>query len=235
MKRVGISTSNIRSGNFSLARLSGYNLDAVRKADGLPLMIGSAQDPSLAKEYISQIDALILTGGNDLAPFNYGEDPNTDEIYDFQRDAFELELFKEAMEANLPILCICRGLQLANVARGGKNIKDLKKSGYKEIIHAIDNVNWNEETDTYHQIDILKDSSLYKLIGKETIVINSIHHQAIRELGENMKTVAKARDGVIEAVEMTDYENFIGFQFHPERLQNIQGFRNVYSELIRRA
>lgn len=235
MKKVGISASNIKHGRFTLSRLSGYNVDAVRGVGAIPIIIPSLSNAELADSYIDEIDALIITGGNDVSPFLYGEDPNTEEVYDFERDEFELRLFNKAMEKQIPILCICRGLQLANVARGGRNIRDLKKAGYNEIIHAVKNVNWNESTDAYHQIKLSKNSKFYCFAGEDTLVINSIHHQAIETLGENMVAVARANDGVIEAVEMKDYDKFIGFQFHPERLQHMDAFKKVYLDLVGRA
>lgn len=235
MKKIGISASNISSQAFKFARISGYNIDAVRRAGGLAIMIPSAKDPSLAGDYIDNIDALILTGGNDVAPFSYGKNPNTEEKYDFERDRFEISLFKKAMDKKIPILSLCRGLQVANVARGGTNIRDLKKAGYDQVLHSVEGANWHEPTDLYHLVSVSKDSQFYRINKEDQVLANSLHHQAIDELGENMLAVGRSEDGVIEIVEMSDYEDFIGFQFHPERLQDQEVFTRLYDELIRRA
>lgn len=235
MIKVGISASNIKSQSFIFSRLSGFNVDAVRAAGALPVIIPSLANSKLAKDYIDNIDALIITGGNDVAPFRFGKNPNTEEVYDFERDDFEINLFRYAMDKGLPILSICRGLQVANVARGGTNILDLVKAGYTDVLHAVTDANWDQATDLYHLVEVSEFSKFYDLCEKKEILANSIHHQAIDELGENMVAVGKAEDGVIEIVEMADYENFIGFQFHPERLQKDETFRKLYKELVRRA
>lgn len=235
MKKIGITTGNIRVGEFYFSSLSGYNVDAVRDGGALPIIIPTSAKLDLAEVYIESIDGLVITGGSDISPFLYGKDPVTHETYDFERDSFELALFKLAMEKGIPILCICRGLQLANVARGGSLIRDLKKAGYDEIIHVVEDFKEDSANDSYHIMEVDRESRLYSLLGGEVLLVNSVHHQAINDLGENMKAVAWSKDGVIEAVEMTDYEGFYGFQFHPERLYQKEGFANIYKDFVGRA
>lgn len=235
MKVIGISSSNQKAKDFTLTRVSGDNLTRVREKGGLPIIIPSLKDPGLAKDYIDKIDSLILTGGADVAPFNYGKNPNTHTDYDFERDAFELALFVEAMKREMPIMAICRGLQLVNVALGGTLILDLKKAGYEDIIHVREDMDGSQWKDAFHTIRVSKDSRLYQNLGQDELIVNSIHHQAIDELGDGLVSVAESDDGIIEIVEMKDYENFIGFQFHPERMGSTSLADHYYSELVRRA
>lgn len=235
MKVIGISSSNQKAQDFTLTRVSGDNLARVREKGGLPIIIPSLRDPVLAKTYIDKIDGLILTGGADVAPFKYGKNPNTSTDYDFERDAFELALFEEAMKREMPIMAICRGLQLVNVALGGTLILDLKKAGYEDIIHVREDMDESQWKDAFHTIRVNKDSRLYKVLDQDELIVNSIHHQAIDELGSGLVRAAESDDGIIEIVEMEGYENFIGFQFHPERMESTSLADYYYSELVRRA
>lgn len=234
MKKIGLSTSNSTSMSFTLTRLSGCNLDSIRRAGGLPIIIPSI-DEAKAEAYIDQVDALVLTGGNDVSPHYYDKSPTTEEDYDFERDRFEFKLLEMALAKEIPIMCICRGLQLANVYMGGSLILDLKKEGYTSLIHLIEDQNDHRLKDAYHTIEVDKESNFYSLTGKESLLVNSIHHQVLGRLGDRIRPVAKSSDGIVEIAEMEDYENFIGFQFHPERMQDQEAIRKVYKDFVRRA
>ncbi|MET3644338.1 gamma-glutamyl-gamma-aminobutyrate hydrolase family protein [Streptococcus gallinaceus] len=181
--------------------------EAVRQAGGLPIIMPIA-DPAYAASYISMIDKLILTGGQNVLPQFYQEEQTiVSDDYLLERDLFELALIKEARLQGKPILAICRGLQLFNVAMGGTLHQDIPQHWQESLAHV-----------PHHSIDIAEDSLFAKFFGKSTF-INSFHHQSIKDLASNLKVVAtSSQDGIIEAVETTDSSRFLGVQWHPELL-----------------
>lgn len=191
--------------------------DRFREAGTVPFIL-PLSEPSDAKAYIDQIDALVLTGGADVNPMLYEEEPvpEIDKI-DPVRDAFELELIREAWTQKKPIFGICRGLQLLNTEFGGSLYQDI--SYYDKLgVNHVQDTPWNYPT---HSIEILEDSWLGESLGTEQI-INSYHHQAVKELADEFKPVAWSQDGMIEAIESVDRgRRVIAFQWHPEILTDV--------------
>jgi putative glutamine amidotransferase len=158
------------------------------------------------------VEGLLLSGGGDVDPSLYGDDDRYCENVSLERDRFELDLLKAAIEKNLAILGICRGHQIINVYFGGTLYQDLERElGIKG--HSKD------KGDSYHPIELKEDSKLGSLLGKITTV-NSSHHQAVKELGEGLRVVAKSPDGVVEALEHTEYRKLLTVQWHPERWEH---------------
>ena len=179
--------------------------DGVKRAGGLPFYIPMSQD-ALAADYIQAIDKLIITGGQNVSPQFYGEDKTTDsQDYFPERDRWELALIKEAVKQEKPIFAVCRGLQLYNAAQGGTLYQDIPN-------HA-----GQPPTQLAHPIKIEAGSRLSGLLA-DGIVVNSVHHQALKKLAPNLKATAWSQDGIIEAIEPTDGTRFIGVQWHPEFL-----------------
>jgi putative glutamine amidotransferase len=207
--------------------------DAFKTAGTVPFIL-PLSDASEAKAYIDRIDALVLTGGADVNPMLYGEEP-VGEIgkIDPERDAFELALIREAWAQKKPIMGICRGLQLLNAAFDGTLYQDLSQYEGLSVNH-IQDTPWEYPT---HSIDILEDSWLGKSLGTEHI-INSYHHQAVKELADVFKPVAWSKDGLIEAFETHDSEQkVIAFQWHPEILVDVvpesQQIFNDFVDLVK--
>ncbi|MBY5034583.1 gamma-glutamyl-gamma-aminobutyrate hydrolase family protein [Streptococcus gallolyticus] len=184
--------------------------EAVREAGGLPIVMPLAE-PKYAAQYVAMIDKLILTGGQNVLPHFYNEEQTIiSDDYLLERDLFELELIKEARLQNKPILAICRGLQLFNVAMGGSLHQDIPS-------------HWQEmEADLpQHQIDILENTVLSAILGKSASV-NSFHHQAIKDLATNLTVIAtSSQDGIIEAITTNDGRPFLGVQWHPELMRGV--------------
>lgn len=179
---------------------------AIKHAGGIPLIIPMG-DPETAKTYISLIDKLVMTGGQHVLPWFYNEEKSiVSDDYKLERDLFELALIKEARSQGKPIFAVCRGMQLFNVAMGGTLHQDIEN-------------HWQKiPADTgFHQIAIEKNSPLATIYGQETS-INSFHHQAIKDLANNLQVIAQAPDQTIEAVTTTDGSRFLGVQWHPELL-----------------
>jgi putative glutamine amidotransferase len=203
MERVLIAVTC--SSNY-MGRLSAY-IEAIKEAGGDPMPF----PPSLkaAKEITGEYRGIVLSGGGDIDPELYGEEQGF-WLYnvDRDRDVFEIELTRLAMENGIPILGICRGAQVLNVALGGTLFQDIRSQIKRALKHTDD------ET---HMITIAEGSLLRSIIGKEEVMANSSHHQAVKELGEGLSISARSEDGVIEAIEHEFHPFALGLQPHPER------------------
>lgn len=197
--------------------LNNNYINAVLDAGGIPVIIPTIREDEDYDIYLDKLDGLIFSGGIDVSPLRYKESP-LKEINRISsvRDGYELKLFKKAYERKLPILGICRGAQLMNVALGGKLYQDINYQVPEAFGHSPKNM---KSSQVFHSIKLEKDSSFYQIIGEEEIFVNSFHHQAVKELGQNLRAVAHAEDGIIEAIEARDDRFMIGVQFHPEGLQ----------------
>lgn len=216
-------------GNF-LNERSGINdpyIRAVERAEGIPIILPVSK-PEFASKLINNIDGLILSGGRDISPYNYGEEPlNEIMAIDPDRDAFEFALLKEALAKNKPILAICRGAQILNVLLGGSLYQDISYNKDFKLQHA-------QESAPYipvHRIKTEKNTFINSVLGDEAFV-NSLHHQVIKSLGNNLKVTASSSDGVIEAIEKTDSSFVIGVQWHPEILaKDNQKMQTIFNAL----
>ncbi|MCH4163301.1 MAG: gamma-glutamyl-gamma-aminobutyrate hydrolase family protein [Lentilactobacillus diolivorans] len=188
-------------------------IDGLRQADALPLVLPLG-DPKDAKAYIEQVDALVLSGGQGVTPVLYGDEPIKEVAEtDIYRDQFEIALVKAAVKAHKPVLGICRGEQIINVALGGTLFQDIYKQMGAVGKHNQFPTSW--EIPTQH-VTTTDGSWLNQILG-ERFLVNTFHHQAIHQLGENLKSVAESDDHVVEAIESQD-GNIIGVQFHPEMM-----------------
>lgn len=168
---------------------------------------------------INDCNGLILTGGIDIFPELYcdWDTPETKGTYNSQRDGFELKLFEKAVERKMPVLAICRGLQIVNVYYRGSLIFDLGE------IRNVDHKKISKTEDRIHDIIIFENTLLYEITGVTKTFVNSSHHQAIDRMGEDLKMNCKSSDGIIEGIEYSDKDNkpfFLGIQWHPERFLN---------------
>lgn len=209
---IGISASH-QSGNSSIGEAY---VQAVRKAGGAPVVIPAIEDGALLRQIISKLDGLLMTGGADVNPLWYGEEPRQQlQAVDPVRDAYELKLIKLASDRNIPILGICRGEQLINIAFGGTLYQDIpSQHPVKPIKHVQD----MPKTFGAHTIDILPETQLSAIIGKSSYAVNSFHHQSVKDLAPGFRVAAYARDSVIEAIEAWPDRPILGVQWHPEGL-----------------
>ena len=218
MKRplIGISGS-VRV--FDGAERAGVNaayIHSISKAGGVPILLTPPIGPEGAGLALGPLDGLVLTGGHDLDPQWYDAHPSPAlGPVDPNRDEFELALFHAARDRDLPILGICRGLQLVNVAMGGTLYQDLP-SEQPGGIHHDSVVPRDART---HSISITAGSRLHNALGTHELVTNSFHHQAIRDLAAGLVVTAHADDGVIEGVEGSTNEGWLlAVQWHPEEM-----------------
>ena len=194
--------------------------EAFIKLGAIPLIIAFPDDVSkvdqLAQDYVQLIDGLMLPGGPDVDPTFYGEEPHPKiGMTLYQKDRFEIALIKAALAADKPIFGICRGIQIMNVAMGGTLYQDLE-SQYPEL--KIQHPQATLGQFATHHVELTAGSKLAKLYGRSTIKVNSRHHQAVKAVGKGLKVTAVAPDGVVEGMESTDTDLFLGVQWHPENM-----------------
>lgn len=205
---IGITTFNYKpTGNFYSP--AGYT-QAVQSAGGIPVLLPPVQsDPAVL---VNRVDGLIFTGGGDIDPNLYNGSPHPT-IYsiDPERDQAELGLAKLALAKQKPILGICRGLEVLMVASGGDLVPHLPEEFGEDILHREDVLKPSQ-----HGVQIYPSSRLSRILGKEELTVVSWHHQAVRTIPCGWQIVAKAADGLIEALEHKQHPFAIALQWHPE-------------------
>lgn len=191
-------------------------IHAVELAGGIPVMLPVYDDYRQLLEVLRRLDGVLFAGGNDVNPLLYGAHPSqkTGTVTP-NRDRQEIQLARHLIEdTRLPVLYICRGNQILNVALGGTLHQDLVESHFQN--HSVLTA---PATEVCHKVDIVDRSLLRKLLGKDTLEVNSLHHQAVDEVGNGLVVSARAADGVIEALELPQREGFtLAVQWHPEML-----------------
>lgn len=206
---------------------------SVVTADGLPYVLAPVFDRDVPA-LLDRLDGLILTGGSDVDPSLYGATPHPKLGRLFRaRDEFELALCREALRRDLPTLAICRGHQVLNVATGGTLVQDLpSESSGGRVDHDPD----VERATRIHDVRILAGSRLHRLLGKESVGVNSFHHQAVRDLGQGFVATAWAPDGVVEGIEDPARRFVLGVQWHPESFwRDPEGFAPLFRALVSEA
>ena len=186
---------------------------------------------------LGEIDGLLLTGGGDVDPVFYGEDrhPLTDDA-EPGRDEFEIDLARRAMSDGVPLLAICRGTQVLNVAAGGTLIQDIPSSVESDLSHSV-----KEPKDlACHEISIVAGTKLSGVLGGQmdaacSCRVNSRHHQAVGRTGDGLVVSARAGDGVVEAIEQPDAPFCIGVQWHPENFWRSGEFTPLFEAFVRAA
>ena len=187
---------------------------SIVEAGGLPIPL--THDVSLVQDYLDLIDGLLVTGGDfDIDPDLYGETTRHSTVkVKRTRTDFEMAMVRAALKKNIPVLGICGGHQLINVALGGTLIQHIPDEAPSAIHHEQP----NPRHETGHPVSIIKDTFLYKLLGHESISVNSAHHQAVKKLATDAVLNAVAPDGLIEGFEVPAYKFCLGLQWHPEFL-----------------
>lgn len=215
---IGISSSlsTIETGNF-LGReraFVGYDyVEGIVKAGGIPFILPVVENIELAASQMSMMDGLILSGGYDVRPQFYGEEPEKGlEAVNEMRDLHEMQLARLAYQSGKPIFGICRGLQLLNVVFGGTLYQDINFS----IPQALQHTQKTKPHVGTHQIDIVNQTLLHQVFEQEQILTNSYHHQAIKMLAPSFIVNARSKDGIIEGIEKTDRPFILAVQWHPE-------------------
>lgn len=232
MKIIGITSSQENVNEPLQYTLPKSYVQAIENVSGLPMILPPIDNTEMIKEYLQHIDGLLLTGGVDVDPLLFGDEPTFDMgRIDPNRDFFELHLTKAALEKGLPILGICRGCQMLNIAAGGTIIQDIPSvlGRDKVIKHSQLAPRWYPT----HTVEFTAGSKLEQIFGTRNLSINSYHHQAIKEPAPGFTVTALAKDGVVEAIEQMEHRFLIGVQWHPELMfQKNTIFTNLFKSFV---
>lgn len=228
-----IGVSSTAESGMAAAPLTYIN--SIKRAGGVPIVIPMTADEDQLNAILNVVDGIVMTGGEDLDPLYFGEEPNLNlgEVAP-QRDAFDCKLIKMAVAKGIPVLGVCRGEQIMNVAFGGTLYQDLPSQ--KKDIFVQHNQN-SPSGHGSHSITIEKGSMLNAQLGVETITVNSYHHQAVKDVAPGFKVTAYSKDGVVEAIEKIGSDKVWGVQFHPEGFVSLgdDRFIGVFKHLINKA
>lgn len=211
--------------------LSESYIQAVSNAGGIPILIPLGLPQEHLQTLYSHLDGILLTGGSDVDPARFNGRSHM-RVYDVDsdRDALEIGLVRLAVESGKPLLGICRGVQVINVALGGTLYTDLADHYPNALRH-----DWYPDIPRdyrAHEVEIDPSSRLAAVLGATRPQVNSLHHQGLERIGAGLSVVAKAPDGLVEAVENPERPFFIGVQWHPEWLQEVPAMRNLFKAFV---
>ena len=194
-------------------------IEGVAGAGGAPVVLPPTGDEGAAEAVIHSLDGLLLSGGSDLDPGYYGEEPLPElGITLPERDAFETVLVGQALRRGIPIFGICRGMQVLNVALGGTLYQDLPSQWEGHMLkHRQDTPKWQPT----HEVEVSEGSYVAEVMGRDVVKVNSYHHQGIKDLAEGLVVTGRSTDGVVEAVEAKDCSErwLLGVQWHAEAMR----------------
>ena len=205
-------------------------VNAVEGAGGIPLIVPYLKGDEATDDLIELCDGFLFTGGDDIHPSRYGEEikEKCGKIQTF-RDELEFRVLKKALASGKPILAICRGIQLVNIFFGGTLYQDIPSEFDTSILHRQS----EPKLAPSHRARILTDTPLYELLGAEYVQANSFHHQAIKTLGDGLRVMALADDGIVEGVYVEGEQYIRAYQWHPERLFDTDSDnRKIFGDFI---
>lgn len=193
--------------------LNNQYLEEIIRSGGIPYIIPMSSDQKTVYDIIKNIDGLILSGGSDIDPKYYGQSNSGKSvgISEFM-DECEAVLVRLAVEDDLPILGICRGMQALNIFCGGSMMQDIPSEKGFAVCHRLE-----KPEVAYHSITVEKESPLSDTIGFGTHTVNSYHHQAVKNIAPEFSVAATAEDGIVEAIYHKNKKFILGIQWHPER------------------
>ena len=210
-------------------------IDVISSEHGVPVLLPEIENEDLIEAQVDSIDALLLTGGDDVDPALYDQDPHQKlGNVEPERDQYEWKLIDFALKRDIPILGICRGSHMLNIHEGGTIYQDIySQIDGKELIKHQRNDSKEHFT---HKVTIKKESKMYDIVKQEEILTISNHHQAVDTVAHGFHVAAKTNDGITEAIESTDHAFVIGLQWHPEeRYHTDESSQNIIRSFVEAA
>lgn len=210
-------------------------VEALLGAGALPVVIPLGLSDEDRKALVARLDGVVLPGGGDIDPAVYGQEPHPAlSDVDPLRDSLELSLARDAAQSDLPLLAVCRGIQVLNVALGGTLVQDIPSQVPDALKHSFRLVDAPREH-LAHAVKVSEGSRLAAILGTPITSVNSRHHQSIDKVAPGLEVVAHAPDGVIEGVELPAHPFLIGVQWHPENLQAIPEMKRLFVRFVEEA
>jgi putative glutamine amidotransferase len=221
--------------NLSLFAISQTYVEAVVQSGGTPVVIPPHLEETALHTILARLDGLILSGGGDVLPALYGEeDSGLLWLVNERRDRAELVSARWALAEELPLLAICRGAQMLNIAAGGTLIQDIPTQVLGALSHS--SVAGRPTATIAHTVEVAAGSRLAALIGAGELGVNSAHHQAAKDMGDGLVVTARAPDGIVEGLEIPEHPFCIGVQWHPEAMvESHPVMRRLFAGLVKAA
>ena len=222
--KIGITYGSIQTKLYKFRiDINGEYAAALAKEGAGIVRLFVTDDPATVRTRLASLDGVLIPGGFDVAPARYGEKPDPElEAVDEGLDALEYMVLDYAAGAGLPVLGICRGLQILNVYHGGSLYQDIPAyyKSEKPVVHRnqVNLLVYRHAADCFHGISIEKGSLLHRLLGTEELTVNSLHHQGVKALAPGFRVTARSADGFVDAIELPGGRFVAGTQFHPEKL-----------------
>jgi len=231
---IGVTTSITIDKTPERAYVNSAYLSAVQQAGGVPVVLPPQLSAASLTRLARGLDGVLLTGGGDIDPAAFGEAPHHT-VYEVapSRDTLETAVVGIALERRLPILAICRGIQLLNVALGGTLFQDVATEPGTGLAHGQQ----EPRDQPTHKVRVVPESQLAETLGADELEVNSMHHQSVKALGNGLTAVAWAPDEIIEGIELDDRSRFVvGVQWHPEEMvRHSDAARRLFAALVRSA
>lgn len=229
---VGLTTYRSMSpyGYPQFSTSEAYNA-ALAQAGALPVMLPLGLPTETLDELVSRLDGLLFTGGGDVHPERYGSQPHPAlDSVDSDRDHLEIRLIQSFVENDRPFMGICRGLQVINVALGGSLYEDLSDQRPGSLNHRGSPMTGRHFL--AHTVQVEAGSRLGRILGETNLMVNSLHHQGLRQLAPGLAATAHAPDGLVEAFELPGKRFALAVQWHPENLQDQPPMRRLFQEFV---
>ena len=207
-------------------------IQAVKSTGGLPIVLPLIKSKTVIQEYVELCDGFLFCGGGDITPLLFGQEPATNVgKTDITLDLFQIRLMKAVLTADKPVLAICRGMQVLNVACGGTIYQDINLVDFETINHMQNSIS---RRDISHKVIFEPESKVHKILGSFAYT-NSFHHQSIDRLGKGLAVSGFTGDAIVEAIEMPSHTFVLGVQWHPESMLDCSNMKQLFYALIRYA
>jgi len=219
---IGITSVFQSSGKTHAMSVNMRYVRAVQEGGGVPVVLPPIPDARTIEEYLRVLDGLVLVGGKDIPPEDYGQEPHkTVRPMPKPRRDFERQLVTKWLDTGKPVLGVCLGAQTLNVARGGTLVQDIPSKVGRDVNHRRE-----------HIVEIVPGSRLARILGASKLTVVSRHHQSAERLGKGLRVAARSADGVVEAIENTGGTFLVGVQWHPEQMDK-KHYRALFGALVR--